>query len=117
MSYFSTAVPRHRPVGSQWGKWDLHFHIPFSFDYHDKSVSGQQIIEGLRKNGIDVVAISRFDLELKSVIFSHVSEDKMLGAGSLDELLKFKTAPLLDRLKQHRLFTQIADANRRVYLE
>jgi ABC-type lipoprotein export system ATPase subunit/uncharacterized coiled-coil protein SlyX len=53
-----TAVPRHRPVGSQWGKWDLHFHTPSSFDYHDKSVSDQQIIEGLRKNGIDVVAIT-----------------------------------------------------------
>jgi len=53
-----TPVPRHRPVGSQWGKWDLHFHTPSSFDYHDKSVSDQQIIEGLGKNGIDVVAIT-----------------------------------------------------------
>jgi len=51
-------TPRHRPVGSLWGKWDLHFHTPSSFDYHDKSVSDQQIIEGLLKTGVDVVAIT-----------------------------------------------------------
>jgi ABC-type lipoprotein export system ATPase subunit len=52
------AVPRHHPVGSQWGKWDLHFHTPSSFDYHDKSISDQQIIDGLHKNAIDIVAIT-----------------------------------------------------------
>jgi predicted metal-dependent phosphoesterase TrpH len=54
----TTAVPRHRPAGSQWGKWDLHFHTPSSFDYDDKSISDQQIIDGLLKSGIDVVAIT-----------------------------------------------------------
>lgn len=53
---------------------------------------------------------SRFDLELKSVIFSHVSEDKMLGASSLDELLQFKTAPLLERLKQLRSELNVVNA-------
>lgn len=52
------AVPRHRQVGSQWGKWDLHFHTPSSFDYLDKSISDHQIIEGLLKVSVDVVAIT-----------------------------------------------------------
>jgi predicted metal-dependent phosphoesterase TrpH len=52
------AVPRHRPVGALWGKWDLHFHTPSSFDYLDKSVSNQQIIERLFKAAIGVVAIT-----------------------------------------------------------
>src|SRR5438876_7450284 len=50
--------PRHRPVGSQWGKWDLHFHTPSSFDYHDKSVSDEQIVETLIKAGLDLIVIT-----------------------------------------------------------
>lgn len=45
---------------------------------------------------------SRFDLELKSVIFSHVREEDRLGAESLDELLVFKTEPIQGRLAQLR---------------
>ncbi len=29
--------------GSEWHKWDLHFHTPSSYDYKDKSVSNQDI--------------------------------------------------------------------------
>jgi hypothetical protein len=45
---------------------------------------------------------SRFDLELKSVIFSHVNEADKIGAQSLDELLEFKTAPIKERIVQLR---------------
>jgi predicted metal-dependent phosphoesterase TrpH len=51
-------VPRHRPVGCQWGKWDLHFHTPASFDYQDKSVSDQQIIDTLVGAELDLIAIT-----------------------------------------------------------
>lgn len=51
-------VSRHRSVGSQWGRWDLHFHTPSSFDYFDKSITDQQIIESLLKAGINVVAVT-----------------------------------------------------------
>jgi predicted metal-dependent phosphoesterase TrpH/predicted ATPase len=44
--------------GSEWRKWDLHFHTPSSYDYKDKSVSNELIIETLSQNGISVVAIT-----------------------------------------------------------
>ena len=44
--------------GSMWRRWDLHFHTPASFDYADKSVSNADIVEGLKRNGVSVVAIT-----------------------------------------------------------
>lgn len=44
--------------GSQWCLWDLHFHSPSSYDYGDKSVSNERIIDVLRENGMSVVAIT-----------------------------------------------------------
>jgi len=44
--------------GSEWRKWDLHFHTPSSYDYRDKSISDERIIEVLRENNISVVAIT-----------------------------------------------------------
>lgn len=47
-----------KELGSIWRKWDLHFHTPSSFDYKDKNVSNQEIIETLKDNEISVVAIT-----------------------------------------------------------
>lgn len=44
--------------GSEWRKWDLHFHTPSSHDYKDKSVTNQDIIDGLKSNNISVVAVT-----------------------------------------------------------
>ena len=44
--------------GSLWYRWDLHFHTPSSFDYEDKSVTNQQIIDRLMTEGVRVVAIT-----------------------------------------------------------
>ena len=44
--------------GSEWRKWDLHFHTPSSYDYKDKSVTDQDIIDKLVENNISVVAIT-----------------------------------------------------------
>ena len=44
--------------GSEWRKWDLHFHTPSSYDYEDKSVTNEKIIEVLSNNNISVVAIT-----------------------------------------------------------
>jgi len=30
------------PRGSEWRKWDLHFHTPSSYDYQDKTVSNEK---------------------------------------------------------------------------
>jgi len=47
------------PRGSIWRKWDLHLHTPSSFfDYQNKSVSNEEIIETLLKNQIAAVAIT-----------------------------------------------------------
>jgi ABC-type lipoprotein export system ATPase subunit/uncharacterized coiled-coil DUF342 family protein len=47
-----------RAIGSTWNKWDLHFHTPSSFDYKNKSITDAEIIAGLRKAGVTVVAIT-----------------------------------------------------------
>ena len=47
-----------KEIGSMWRKWDLHFHTPSSFDYKDKSVTNQEIIDTLKANDISVVAIT-----------------------------------------------------------
>ena len=44
--------------GSEWRKWDLHFHTPSSYDYKGKSVTNEEIIEILSQNNISVVAIT-----------------------------------------------------------
>ncbi len=46
------------PRGSEWRKWDLHFHTPSSFDYDDKSVTDEDIISTLKQNEIAVVVIT-----------------------------------------------------------
>jgi predicted metal-dependent phosphoesterase TrpH len=50
-------VPFH-DRGSLWGRWDLHFHTPASFDYKNGSVTNEQIVEVLKKAGVSVVAIT-----------------------------------------------------------
>ncbi|MBQ7892640.1 MAG: hypothetical protein IJ321_01720 [Alistipes sp.] len=44
--------------GSEWRKWDLHFHTPSSYDYENKGITNDDIIETLRRNNIAVVAIT-----------------------------------------------------------
>jgi hypothetical protein len=46
------------PRGSEWRKWDLHFHTPSSYDYKDKSVTNEKIIEVLKENNISLVAVT-----------------------------------------------------------
>ncbi len=49
---------RTHPVGSTWRRWDLHFHTPASFDYKDKSVTAQRLVDGLLAAGVEVVAVT-----------------------------------------------------------
>ncbi len=44
--------------GSEWRRWDLHFHTQTSYDYKAKSAADQDIIDGLVNNNISVVAIT-----------------------------------------------------------
>ena len=44
--------------GSLWHRWDLHFHTPSSYEYHNKAVTNAQIINTLLTENIRVVAIT-----------------------------------------------------------
>lgn len=44
--------------GSEWRKWDLHFHTQSSYDYKDKGVTDQEIIDTLVAKGVAVIAIT-----------------------------------------------------------
>ena len=44
--------------GSEWRKWDLHFHTPSSYDYKNKSITNEKIIKTLKDNNISLVAIT-----------------------------------------------------------
>ena len=46
------------PRGSIWRKWDLHVHTPSSYDYGNKSLTNQNIIDELNKQKIAAVAIA-----------------------------------------------------------
>lgn len=73
---------RHDPRGSLWHRWDLHLHTPSSFDYEDKSVSNEQIVNRLVKEGVRVVAITdhhRMDID-------RIRELQKLGASRLTVL-------------------------------
>jgi hypothetical protein len=59
-------MPTSYPRGSEWRKWDLHLHTPSSFDYIDKSVTNQEIVDALKETGIAVAAVTdhhRMDVE------------------------------------------------------
>ena len=53
-------------------------------------------------NEVNNLPGSQFDSELKSVIFSHVPEHKKLNAESLDEMLRFQTEPIQERIETLR---------------
>jgi ABC-type lipoprotein export system ATPase subunit len=44
--------------GSEWRKWDLHFHTQSSHDYQDKSITDDIIIQTLIDNNIKVAVIT-----------------------------------------------------------
>ncbi|MBO6793050.1 MAG: PHP domain-containing protein [Balneolaceae bacterium] len=45
-------------IGNVWRKWDLHFHTQTSYDYQNKGVSDQEIIDTLVANNLEVIAIT-----------------------------------------------------------
>lgn len=70
---------KHNPKGSLWNRWDLHFHTPSSFDYQDKSVSNQEIVDVLVTAGIRVVAITNHH----TIDVARVRELQKLGQDKL----------------------------------
>ncbi|WP_263382018.1 TrlF family AAA-like ATPase [Granulicella arctica] len=71
-----------RAIGSTWGKWDLHFHTPASFDYKNKSLTNQQIVDGLLAAGVGVVAIT----DHHTMDVARIKELQVLGGAELTVL-------------------------------
>jgi len=46
------------PKGSTWRQWDLHLHTPTSFDYFDKSVTNEQIVDALVVAQVAAIAVT-----------------------------------------------------------
>ena len=70
------------PRGSLWYRWDLHFHTPTSFDYHDKSVTNEQIVDRLVADGVRVVAIT----DHHNIDVARIQELQRLGKDRLTVL-------------------------------
>ncbi|HMP05449.1 MAG TPA: hypothetical protein PJ982_03785 [Lacipirellulaceae bacterium] len=49
---------KHSQLGSQWNRWDLHFHTPRSFDYLGGALTNADIVSRLRAANIRLVAIT-----------------------------------------------------------
>jgi ABC-type lipoprotein export system ATPase subunit len=71
-----------REVGSIWGKWDLHFHTPASFDYVKNDVTNKQIVERLMAAGVEVVAIT----DHHTMDVARIQDLQKLGADKLTVL-------------------------------
>ncbi len=71
--------PVHDPRGALWRVWDLHFHSPSSFDYSDKSVTNDQIVDALVGAGVSVVAIT----DHHTIDIARIEELQALAAGRL----------------------------------
>lgn len=67
------------PRGSLWTRWDLHVHSPSSFDYEDKSITDQKIVDCLIHAGIRAVAITDHHV----IDVQRVTNLQKLGAGKL----------------------------------
>src|SRR5690606_29544469 len=65
-----------------WRKWDLHFHTPSSYDYEDKSVTNQEIIDTLHAKNVEVVAIT----DHHTIDIDRVKELQTIGVGKVTVL-------------------------------
>ena len=54
--------------GSEWRLWDLHLHTPFSYDYQNKSVTNEEIINTLKDNNISAAVITdHFQIDVERI--------------------------------------------------
>ena len=65
--------------GSEWHKWDLHFHTPSSYDYDDASVTNDDIVNGLLANDVAVVAVTDHHI----IDIERLSELQRIAAGRI----------------------------------
>src|SRR3990172_4755247 len=78
----SQTLAQNNIRGSLWYRWDLHFHTPSSFDYHDKIIKDEQLVEFLIESGVRAVAITDHHI----VDVSRIHELQRLGGDRLTVL-------------------------------
>ena len=78
----STSRNLYSPKGSLWHRWDLHFHTPASFDYDDKSITNQQLVDCLIEAQVRAVAVT--DHHVMDV--TRIRELQSLGGDTLTVL-------------------------------
>lgn len=72
----------HSSRGSLWHRWDLHFHTPSSYDYQNKSVSNQEIIDRLLSEGVRVISVT----DHHTIDVARIRELQKLGGENLTVL-------------------------------
>jgi len=88
------------PRGSEWRKWDLHFHTPASYDYNYKGATNAQIVETMIDAGIAAFAVTDHHIidvgriqEMQAIaagrvtIFPGIELRTELGGGSLVHMI------------------------------
>jgi ABC-type cobalamin/Fe3+-siderophores transport system ATPase subunit len=69
-------------TGSNWRKWDLHFHSQTSYDYKNGSVTDQDIIDNLVANNVAVVAIT----DHHTIDITRIKNLQKIGSGRITVL-------------------------------
>ena len=75
-------MSNHSECGSLWHQWDLHLHTPSSFDYENKGVTNDQIVDALTTEGVRVVAIT----DHHTMDINRIRDLQTLGDGKLTVL-------------------------------
>jgi ABC-type lipoprotein export system ATPase subunit len=69
----------YSPRGSEWHRWDLHLHTPSSYDYQNRAITNEQIVERLIQEGLRAVAIT----DHHTIDVPRIKELQRLGAYKL----------------------------------
>lgn len=67
------------PRGSLWNRWDLHVHSPASYDYKNKDLSAEEMVDSLLKANLRVVAIT----DHHTIDVEYIREMQIRGNGRL----------------------------------
>jgi exonuclease SbcC len=68
--------------GSEWHKWNLHFHTPASFDYHAKGLSFEDLAKAINSSTSEAFAITdHWTLDGYFKLKTLVSPDKLILPG------------------------------------
>ena len=65
--------------GSTWHRWDLHYHTPSSYDYHNKGKTNQEIVDELIEDNVSAVVVS----DHHRIDFARINELNTIANGRI----------------------------------